>query len=391
MPLLKRRFLSYTIKWESASKPDKAALTGPLMDRFFCNHIDHIRIHSNMSKRGKLRFVFIVSVIVLAIVCLSRCDKQPIENIQLILKPTAPQISLYPYIDEEVILRVAKSDDVIEEMALEEYLIGVVAAEMPVSFEPEALKAQAVAARTFTLRHIPAFSGIPCSSKADICTNSACCQAWCSDSDMRKNWGDSYDDNAIRIKNAVASTMGVVITYEGELIEALYHSSSGGFTEYAQNVFAQARPYLVGVSSPDTDYEKSYTFSIDELESKLNNAFKGANITSLKTDLAILSRYESGRVESVRIGNKIVSGRELRQALNLSSAAFSYRYDGENIIITTKGFGHGVGMSQYGADALAKDGYTYDEILVYYYRGVSLVDLSTLFNAANVSNDFFVP
>ncbi|MBQ3552501.1 MAG: stage II sporulation protein D [Clostridia bacterium] len=338
-----------------------------------------------------MKFILIVSLIVLVIVFLSRCNEQPIENIQLILKPTAPQISLYPYIDEEVTLRVAISNDSIEEMALEEYLIGVVAAEMPVSFEMEALKAQAVAARTFTLRHIPAFSGTPCSSRADICTNSSCCQAWRSESDMKKNWGDSYDDNAARIENAVAATTGMVITYEGELIEALYHSSSGGFTEYAQNVFAHAKPYLVGVSSPDTDYEKSYTFTIDELTEKLNNAFKGASITSLKTDLAILSRYESGRVESVRIGKKIVSGRELRQALNLSSAAFSYRYDGKNIIITTKGFGHGVGMSQYGANAFAENGYTYDEILKHYYKGVSLIDLNTLFDAVNVSNNFFVP
>lgn len=258
---------------------------------------------------------------------------------------------------------------------LEDYLVGVVAGEMPASFEPEALKAQAVAARTYTMRRMKS----PCGRKgAHICTDSSCCQAYRHDKELKEDWGSSYEEYIQKIRSAVAETAGEAIYYDGELIEALYHSSAGGMTEDAQHVFSQARPYLVGVPSPGEESSAQYASSlrltrkyfVKAVNAKWNKAKLKAS--SLKKQVEILSRYESGRVESIRLGGVSVSGRELRKLLDLNSANFDFSLGKEYILFNTRGYGHGVGMSQYGANAMAKQGKPYRDILLYYYTGVKI-------------------
>ncbi len=260
-------------------------------------------------------------------------------------------------------------------MELEAYLLGVVAAEMPASFEEEALKAQAVAARTYTLRRLSR----PCGREgAQICTDSTCCQAYRNEEALEKNWKRDYKKNRARIARAVKGTAGEAIYYKDELIEALYHSSSGGRTEDAQHVFAQAQPYLVSVESPGEEvsgkYRDDVTLTRRELAKKINRAWKGAGVKAekLPSEIKILSRYESGRVEEIRLGKKSVTGKEVRKLLGLNSANFTIAYTEDEAVFSTLGYGHGVGMSQYGANAMALEGADYREILTYYYSGVEI-------------------
>lgn len=267
------------------------------------------------------------------------------------------------------------------DLTLNEYLVGVVSAEMPSSFEKQALRAQAVAARTFTAAHMQAFSGTPCGKDGcDVCSDSGCCQAWDSEQALREKWGSSYKKNRAKVAAAVYDTAGEVLLYEGELIEALYHSTSGGRTEDSENVFASALPYLRSVDSPGEEdaprYERTVEFSRKNFLKKLNAAFSGADLSDME-EVEVLSRYESGRVESMRVGNVTATGREFRKALSLDSANFILDLEGDAVSITTRGFGHGVGMSQLGANAMAKNGAGYRDILTHYYTGVEIGILST--------------
>lgn len=272
----------------------------------------------------------------------------------------------------------------VEEMELEEYITGVVAAEMPASFEPEALRAQAVAARTFAARRMSIFDGTPCSSEAEVCTDSNCCQAWTSDENMRANWGNNYSKYFQKITEAVMGCAGEVAIYDGKPIEALYHSTSGGATEDSQNVFSQAKPYLVGVSSPGEDnayrFAATVEFSNSNFAKKVNSAYPKAGLKAgkLKSQVEVVSRYESGRVESVRLGNVRISGKEMRSIFSLYSANFTFSFTDDNVVIKTKGFGHGVGMSQHGANAMAKNGSDHIEILEHYYTGIDVVKIDSL-------------
>ncbi len=267
------------------------------------------------------------------------------------------------------------------EMDMEEYLVGVVAAEMPVSFEDEALKAQAVAARTFTARHLEAMGGTSCKKgKGEICSDSSCCQAYRSDEELKKNWGIDYDKNIEKVRSAVYETQGEIITYGGELIEALYHSNSGGMTEAAVNVFSQGRPYLVSVKSPDSSAshgEKSVEISKKEFVKKINSKWEDASLeeSKLKKSVKIISRYEGGRIEKIKVGNVSVSGKDMRKLFSLDSANFTLEFTDDAVVITTYGFGHGVGMSQYGADAMASGGSSYSEILQHYYKNTEIVSM----------------
>ena len=257
-------------------------------------------------------------------------------------------------------------------MALEAYLTGVVAAEMPASFAEEALKAQAVAARTYTLRR-KAQGG--CEAGADVCTSSACCQAYASDTAQRKNWGGGYATNKKKIAQAVAATAGEAVFYEGALIDALYHAASGGQTEDSENVFASAQPYLRGVVSAEetgsSHITGEKTFTAKAFAKAVNAAFPQAKLKAgaLGEQVEIIERFASGRAQTVRINKMEVSGRELRKALGLESAWFELRFSKDRVTVTTRGFGHGVGMSQAGANGMAQQGASYREILAHYYTG----------------------
>lgn len=270
-------------------------------------------------------------------------------------------------------------------MPLEEYIIGVVASEMPASFAPEALKAQSVAARTYAVRRMASLNGSPCGDHgADVCTDSSCCAAWRSNEALAERWGDDADYYIDKISSAVEATAGIIALYGGEPIEALFHSSSGGMTENASDVFGGDTPYLLAVSSPGEEnashYEDTFEWTASEFAKKLNRAFPKANLSkkSLPDDVEILSRSEGGRVTALRLGDTTITGRELRSALDLPSAAFTVAFEGPSVILTTHGYGHGVGMSQYGADAMARSGAGFEEILSHYYTGITLGSVSDL-------------
>lgn len=271
-------------------------------------------------------------------------------------------------------------------MGLEEYLVHVVAGEMPASFEPEALKAQAVAARTYTVKRMASLKGTPCGrGGADVCTDSTCCQAYKTDEQLRENWGSAYTENLSRIREAVAQTSGEILTYNGIPIEALFHSNAGGITEDAQNVFASAEPYLVSVKSPGDEEASHYTDTIRltraAVAKALNDLYPDADVSAKKLEkqLKVLSRFESGRVNQIEAGDTTLTGRQFRQALSLDSANFSLSYSEKYVTVTTVGYGHGVGMSQYGANAMAKDGSNYKVILTHYYTGVKIQSINEVF------------
>lgn len=263
-----------------------------------------------------------------------------------------------------------------EEMPLEEYIIGVVGAEMPASFPLEALKAQAVAARTYAVRHMTAFGGSGCSG-ADICTGSGCCQSYKSTEQLREKFGGEAERYMDKLRQAVYETEGEYAAYNGEPIEALYHSSAGGRTEDAQNVFSAALPYLVGVDSPGEEtagkYAAEVRVSLGEFTNRVNKKWPAARLkkNSLGEQVRVVSRYDSGRVKELKLNKVTVSGRELRRLFDLNSANFTLSI-GEGVTIRTRGYGHGVGMSQYGARAMALEGAGYEEILKHYYTGINI-------------------
>ena len=266
---------------------------------------------------------------------------------------------------ETVLVR--DKDGILREMELDTYLTGVVLAEMPASFEKEALKAQAVAARTYTKK--AAATG----GKHDngiVCMDPGCCQGYCSPEDYLLQGGQQAAVDKIR--DAVTDTSGYVLTYEGELIEATYFSCSGGSTEDASAVWGTEYPYLQAVESPGEEaagvYLQTRRFTPEAFQQAL-----GVELRGHPRDWFAMTTYtEGGGVAAMTIGGQLYTGTQLRSLLGLRSTAFAVEADAEQITITTKGFGHRVGMSQYGADAMAMEGSSYGQILAHYYPGTLL-------------------
>ncbi|MFP4016870.1 MAG: stage II sporulation protein D [Halanaerobiales bacterium] len=266
-------------------------------------------------------------------------------------------------------------------MELDAYLRGVLAAEMPALYHIEALKAQAVAARTYTLKQLPRYGG-PGSLKyqgADLSTDFTDCQAFWSESEMKERWGFiAFFYNWSRINRAVEETQGQVLTYNDKIIDAVYHANSGGITEDARYVWGRDTAYLRSTESPyDIENEKSYKstfyFSLDELREKL-----AINHTGNIAKVDIVKKSDSGRVLEVNIAGMQFSGLEIREKLSLSSTKFEVYVEDNIYTFTCFGRGHGVGMSQDGANGLGKSGYNYKQILHHYYRGVELKKFRTV-------------
>jgi len=259
----------------------------------------------------------------------------------------------------------------------EQYLVGVVAAEMPASFHVEALKAQAVAARTFTMSRIanPNPNVTALDARAQLSTSPETCQAWISEDEQRARWGKQYKQYYRKIVEAVADTAGEVLRYDGALIEPLYHAScGGGRTEDAQAVWGNARPYLVSVECnhpADPHMQTETTMSLQEMEQKLGVG-QTATAGAFGDFMQLISSTASNRVQSLRVGDKIFSGTQLRTALGLKSALISWHVHGDEITFTTNGYGHGVGMCQYGANYYAEQGEGHSRILARYYPGAQL-------------------
>ena len=268
----------------------------------------------------------------------------------------------------------------VEEIDLDQYLYGVVSAEMPASFEAEALKAQAVVARTYTIYKIVNNDGKH--EKADICDDSTCCQAWISKEDRLEKWDeDNRDEYWNKIVKAVNETQGKIVTYEGKPINAFFHSNSGGKTEAPINVWGgSGYPYLQSVSTAGEDaysqYSSEASFSKEEFEEKIKEVHSDFMINYKEKDCIKIEEYTDGdRVKTIKIGNLELSGVEVRNILGLRSANFTVTVDDDKIEFNVTGYGHGVGMSQTGADSLAKEGKTYEDIIHHFYTGVEIVDM----------------
>lgn len=264
-------------------------------------------------------------------------------------------------------------------MDIEEYLVGVVAGEMPFSFEDEAIKAQAVAARTYTLYKLQVEPSV--NHDADVCTNPACCKAYADEAALREKWGVDYDDNITRIRALVWSTRGTYMVYEDEPVLAVFHSSSSGMTESSGNVWNEDLPYLSAVESPEgADSVRNYV-SVTEIESedfKLRflkdnpEAQFSENRDEWVTDIVY---SDSGRINSLKIGGVKIRGTELRSIYGLRSTAAEIKVGESSVTFVVTGYGHGVGLSQYGANTMAKEGSSWQEILQWYYTGI---DFETL-------------
>ncbi|KYD06562.1 stage II sporulation protein D [Bacillus atrophaeus] len=266
----------------------------------------------------------------------------------------------------------------VEDIPLEEYVIGVVASEMPIKFEMEALKAQSLAARTFIVRLMVSNSAVK-APKGSLVDDTQMFQVYKSKDELKKQWGSSYTQNLKKITEAVAGTQGKILTYDDKPIEASFFSTSNGYTENAEAYWTSAIPYLKSVKSSwdkkSPKYLASKTFTVAEFQQKL-----GVQLTGQNTVGQITEKTPGHQVASAVINGKKLKGRDIREKLGLNSADFEWKRSGDKITVTTKGFGHGVGMSQYGANYMAKEGKTADEIVKYYYQGTAISEADGFLN-----------
>lgn len=269
---------------------------------------------------------------------------------------------------------------IVSELDLEEYLLGVVSAEMPASYDIEALKAQAVVARTYTIYTI--MNNKDKHGDGVICTSSSCCQAWISKEDRLSKWEDSEkEQNWKKIEEAVNSTRGEVIEYNGQVIDAFFHSNSGGKTEVPANVWGGTDfPYLQAVETSGEEAYSQYSSEVcvtkKDFEIKMKERYKDFSIDWKDADsIKIIEYTDSGRIKTIKIGNKNLSGVEVRSIFELKSANFICSIEDNNVKFSVKGYGHGVGLSQTGADSMAKNGANYEVIIKHFYANVEIVSI----------------
>lgn len=267
-------------------------------------------------------------------------------------------------------------------MQLEDYLVGVVAAGMPAEFPPDALKAQAVIARTYAVRSIGlSGTGALLHAGADLCDDSSCCQAWLSRQELKKHWGTvDYYNNYYQVKSAVDETRGLVLAYQGELIDPVWQASCGGGTENAEDVWGVRVPYLRGVPCPyDTEPNtiQTVTFSFAQLDQALGTllaALQEAGSEIESGSFVFVETTPAGRPKLLQIGDSLFTAADVKDLLDLRSTRFTWNIEGGNAAFTTAGDGYGVGFCQYGAKGLAEHGYGYRTILGHYYSRVEIID-----------------
>ena len=269
---------------------------------------------------------------------------------------------------EPIVIRLLdESTNEITNINLEDYIIGVVAAEMPASFELEALKAQAVAARTFAM-----YKKETRNLDYDL-IKGVKDQAYKDNKTLLAQWKVNFFTNYLKIRQAVEETQGQVLTYNGEVINAFYFSMSNGYTENCELVFAQDLPYLNSVSSKwDNESLNNYSYTINFSKEDFCSSL---GITCDSVEIQDITRSDSNRVLTITINNQTFKGTEIRSKLGLRSTDFDIVINESGVTITTRGYGHGVGMSQYGANGMAKEGYSYEEIVKYYYQNTEITNL----------------
>lgn len=253
----------------------------------------------------------------------------------------------------------------IERVPIEEYVVGVLAGEVPVSFENDALKAQAVASRSYVMYQMQRNK-----NKDYDVVDTVSNQVYLDYEDMKERWKEDYINNVNKIKTAVIETAGEYLEYDGKVVEAMFFSTSTGMTENSEDVFSSEVPYLRSVVSTWDEISPAYTdskkFSKDEFYNLLDLDYKE------KLNVEVTNSTSTGRIKEIKINNKIFTGKDVSSKLKLRSNFFTIDEYDDCIMVSTKGYGHGVGLSQYGAQGMALDGYKYDEILKYYYSGVEI-------------------
>ena len=301
------------------------------------------------SKHVYIFFSFTI-IVLLVLLCFQKGSEVQVEKV-------------YTSTETNKVVKVNK-DSNIYEMNIEEYLIGVVGCEMPALFEEEALKAGTVAARTYLLNKLENNENYIISST----TNDQC---YSDENELKEKWGDNYSKYRSKIEKAVNETKGEYMTYNGEIIKAFYFSTKNGKTENVQNVFGEKLDYLVSV---DSNYDKNTTQFNKTIEITKSDFLKKLNLSESKEiKITNITKNETNRIDEITINDHKFKGTEIRALLNLRSTDFEITINEDKIKITTKGYGHGVGMSQYGANELAKIGYNYEEILKHYYTGIELI------------------
>jgi stage II sporulation protein D len=289
--------------------------------------------------------------------------------------------------DDDVIVPVYLSHDKkVMELPLEKYVRGVVAAEMPASFELEALKAQALVARTYIIRRMAKEDNSNVPGGAYV-TDTILHQVHLTEEQLKEKWGAlGYVLNMNKIHQAVNATKGQVIVYEGEPINATFFSTSNGYTENSEDYWRVSEPYLRSVASPwDADspkFEATTRWSLQQFQERMGIRLSPSLIKSGKF-MQVLEQSPGRRVKQAQVGNKVFTGREIRERLELPSSQFSWKVEGKDIIFKTLGYGHGVGMSQYGAQGMALEGKTYQQIVKHYYQGVEITKLEDIAGMAS--------
>ncbi|WP_345241957.1 stage II sporulation protein D [Pontibacillus salipaludis] len=262
----------------------------------------------------------------------------------------------------------------VEEVPLELYVSRVVASEMPADFELEALKAQALAARTYIVRYLVEGEE-KLQGGADV-TDTVQHQVYKNDAELRQIWGADYEWKMPKIRQAVGETMGEILTFEGDPIFAAFFSTSNGQTENSEDYWQNEIPYLRSVASPWDETSPKYldqkVFSEAQMEQLL-----AVTIDSSKPVLANVEKTESNRISKATIGDKTLTGREIRESLDLQSSDFTVEHKDGHFVFTTKGYGHGVGMSQFGANGMAQEGKSYKEIVTHFYKGVAIEEVDS--------------
>lgn len=302
----------------------------------------------------------------------------PVSSAQEETDPTAQETGTEGGLWDQSVTLTVQIGDTVQEMTLGDYLWGVVAAEMPANFEEEALKAQAVAARTYTVYKLLHPTD---AHEADLCDDTGCCQAWMSREDRLAKWGSDGEALADKITRAVTETDGMAVCYGGEPIQAVFHAASDGTTRSAQEVWGTEVAYLQSVSSPEGEevpnYYSTVQVSAGDFSSVLTAAGLGCDLSGPVESWIGEVRYdEAGLSEAVVIGGAEVPTATLRTLFSLRSSSLTLEAAGDTVTFYVTGYGHGVGMSQYGANALAGQGKGWQEILTWYYSGTAVENLA---------------
>lgn len=336
-----------------------------------------------MKKYVKYFNIFLIVIFVLPIMCTKGSGKNEIfgENNENKSKLNQ-QSEKADYLKSTKIKLYHTDTKKTEELDLEEYLYGTVSAEMPVSYHMEALKAQAVVSRTYTINQI---LNNKKHNNAHICDDYGCCQAWISKEERLAKWNEQEkESNWNKIVEAVDSTSGKIITYNQEPINAFFHSNSGGTTEAVSNIWGEKDlPYLKSVETVGEESYKQYssevTLTKDELTQKIKSKYYDIEINWEDNEcIKILEYTDSKRVKTIKIGNTELAGTEVRSLLGLKSTNFTYKIEKDKITFSVIGYGHGVGMSQTGADSMAKSGKNFEEIINHFYTGVEINYISNI-------------